>query len=150
MYGVPFNIPYEQSVLLKKMKDLDGNDSRKYFYHKFDLSWTESISHLLTDDRLLLLDTDLYARKPLQALYETPLADHECWPWSLTRESGNTQNGCWTTTGSLGIDHPCFYNTGVALIHISSFVKHQIWEKSLETYPSPPCRPSTTRISSTG
>lgn len=78
VYGVPFNIPYEQSVLLKKMKDLDGNDSRKYFYHKFDLSWTESISHLLTDDRLLLLDTDLYARKPLQALYETPLADHEC------------------------------------------------------------------------
>ena len=100
------------------MKDLDGNDSRKYFYHKFDLSWTESISHLLTDDRLLLLDTDLYARKPLQALYETPLADHEC--MAMVIDTGIWKYPEWVLdhNRSLGIDHPCFYNTGVALIHI--------------------------------
>lgn len=141
VYGVPFNVPYEQSVLLKKMKDLDGNDSRKYFYHKFDLTWTESISHLLTDDRLLLLDTDLYARKPLRALYETPLADHEC--MAMVIDTGIWKYPEWVLehNRSLGIDHPCFYNTGVALIHISSFVEHHIWEKSLEAYPFPTMPP---------
>lgn len=137
VFGIPFNGEYEQSALLNSMKDLDGNDPRKYFYHKFDLSWTDSVNPMLMDDRLLLLDTDLYVRKPLRALYETPLAPHEY--MAMVIDTGVWRHPEWVKehNRSAGIDHTFFYNTGVVLLQVSSFVKYRIWEKSLESWPLP-------------